>query len=885
MALVLADRVRDTTTTTGTGTVTLSGTAPTGYQTFATAIGNANTTYYTINAGFQWEVGIGTFTTSGNTLTRDTVLSSSSAGSLVDFAVGTKDVFVTYPAEKSVNYNESDNVGIGTTAPTRLLSVYDGDAAITKDTASAASSIIYMNKGRGSAGAPANISSGDNLGAVWFNGYSGSGNNNGYGYGAYVGGAADGAVSAGTVPGRLVFATTTSGNSSPTERMRIDSSGNVGIGVAPIANTRLYVRTAAITDTAYYADNGVNSGFKVLFGSNITSILNDFAQPLAFGTNNTENMRIMPTGNVGIGTTAPQAPLHVYRAGGGSVRIDTDVNASSTQLNFATAGVSKWSMYRPGGSNDLRMFDNANVIDVMTWQAAGNVGIGTTAPASALEVAGTLPIVRISGTTSGVQGMYILSSGAISSGLTYSSTTGESRLRGDQSYVFQTFYAGNAERMRIDTSGNVGIGTSAPFAKLATVVASSGTFQSAFGATNSVDSDFILRIKTNVSDIHNSAGSLTFSTGGSSGTERMRIDTNGMVGIGTTPSVWATGVGAMQMTNGALSSLSGPYGQINLTSNAYASGSADIGFTTWRYARGAIGDLGGTARYTMTGSNHSWFTAVSGVAGDAISYTQRMTLDSSGNLLVGTTSNPGGRRLRVYGIAEFDGDAVSLTVYKSSGTAIGSAGQGNYVVSGGPIDGFAIQSQTALVFGSGGLSEKMRLDANGNLLVRTTVAPTTAWNSNSYSNFNGGAQLTNPSNSNTWRQITWSADSGDAALYFPGGTSLGTVANTATLSSAGAWANASDGRQKTNIEDLDYGIETVMQLKPRRYNRKDVAGNYIGFVAQELKNTIPEVVVGSDETSYGVSYGELVAVAFKAIQELKAVNDALTARVAQLEGK
>jgi hypothetical protein len=91
--------------------------------------------------------------------------------------------------------------------------------------------------------------------------------------------------------------------------------------------------------------------------------------------------------------------------------------------------------------------------------ANGNVGIGTSAPASALEVAGTLPIVRISGTASGVQGMYIASSGAIASGLTYSSTTGESRLRGDQSYVFQTFYAGNAERMRITTAGNVAIGS------------------------------------------------------------------------------------------------------------------------------------------------------------------------------------------------------------------------------------------------------------------------------------------------------------------------------------------------------------------------------------------------------------------------------------------
>ena len=60
MAFVLADRVRDTTTTTGTGTVTLSGAAPTGYQTFGSGIGNTNTTYYTINAGNDWEVGVGT---------------------------------------------------------------------------------------------------------------------------------------------------------------------------------------------------------------------------------------------------------------------------------------------------------------------------------------------------------------------------------------------------------------------------------------------------------------------------------------------------------------------------------------------------------------------------------------------------------------------------------------------------------------------------------------------------------------------------------------------------------------------------------------------------------------------------------------------------------
>ena len=102
MALVVKDRVKETTTTTGTGTITLAG-ASSGFQSFS-AIGNGNSTFYCIAAqsGTEWEVGIGTYTSSGTTLSRGTVLSSSNGGSLVNFSAGTKDVFVTYPASKSV---------------------------------------------------------------------------------------------------------------------------------------------------------------------------------------------------------------------------------------------------------------------------------------------------------------------------------------------------------------------------------------------------------------------------------------------------------------------------------------------------------------------------------------------------------------------------------------------------------------------------------------------------------------------------------------------------------------------------------------------------------------------------------------------------------------
>lgn len=103
MALVLNDRVRETTSVVGTGAATLLGYV-TGYQAFS-VIGDGNTCYYTISdqIGANWEVGIGTYTSSGNTLARTKILSSSNADALVSFTTGTKDVFITYPAETSVS--------------------------------------------------------------------------------------------------------------------------------------------------------------------------------------------------------------------------------------------------------------------------------------------------------------------------------------------------------------------------------------------------------------------------------------------------------------------------------------------------------------------------------------------------------------------------------------------------------------------------------------------------------------------------------------------------------------------------------------------------------------------------------------------------------------
>jgi hypothetical protein len=135
MALVLKDRVQETTTTTGTGTITLAG-AVSGFQSFS-AIGDGNTCYYAIVGGSEWEVGLGTYTASNTTLSRDTILESSNSGTVVSFSAGTKNVFVTYPAEKSIYQNAS---GVANLTSTDITTALGYTPPVTSGT-----SILYGN--------------------------------------------------------------------------------------------------------------------------------------------------------------------------------------------------------------------------------------------------------------------------------------------------------------------------------------------------------------------------------------------------------------------------------------------------------------------------------------------------------------------------------------------------------------------------------------------------------------------------------------------------------------------------------------------------------------------------------------------------------------------
>jgi len=140
MALVLKDRVKETTVSTGTGPVVLGG-ASTGYQSFS-VIGDGNTTYYTITDGTSWEVGIGTYTAATLSLSRDTILESSNNGNAVNWGAGVKDVFCTMPAEKAMSVDGgngpaviSANSGSGTAA-LQITQTGSGNVLLVEDSTS-----------------------------------------------------------------------------------------------------------------------------------------------------------------------------------------------------------------------------------------------------------------------------------------------------------------------------------------------------------------------------------------------------------------------------------------------------------------------------------------------------------------------------------------------------------------------------------------------------------------------------------------------------------------------------------------------------------------------------------------------------------------------------
>ena len=183
MALVISDRVKETTTTSGTGTYTLGG-AVTGFETFTANLSDGDTTYYACTDNTDFEVGLGTFTASGTTLARTTILASSNSGSAVNWAAGTRTIFCTLPAAKAVFLDASNVTNISNL---KLASGATVTAILDEDTLSSDSATSLATQQSIKAYVDAQVATVDTLSEVLANGDTTSGNNISFGDSASAG--------------------------------------------------------------------------------------------------------------------------------------------------------------------------------------------------------------------------------------------------------------------------------------------------------------------------------------------------------------------------------------------------------------------------------------------------------------------------------------------------------------------------------------------------------------------------------------------------------------------------------------------------------------------------------------------------------------------------
>jgi hypothetical protein len=607
MALVLKDRVRESTATTGTGTLSLDG-AVQGFQGFS-VIGNGNTTYYAIvdvTTG-AWEVGVGTYTSSGQTLSRDTVLESSSGGTKINFGAGPKDVFCTYPAEQAVTLNDIQTLTNKTISGANNTLSNIGNASLTN------SSITFGSTAQ-ALGSTVSALNGVSIGAST----------------ASTGAFTDLAYT-GTLTGGTGVINIGSG------QLYKDASGNVGVGTSS-PTSRLTVSGGAASDLTTFSTqdaaslliNNTNSlafgrTSKIIFSTGSANLgfagiagvytnfngSGDIGGALVLGTQTnvaggiTERMRITNAGNVGIGTSAPSAKLDVRNG-----RIQVIDSAGDSEITI-TGASGDWALRtfaavpsafeirnRSTGAQRIRFDAASDFIGVFTGgtermriTSAGNVGIGTSSPAAALTVTrattadmqltagatGTTEFVQSGGNgvarhvfAAGGQTAYV-NSFDISQGV-----GGQANLT-NRSNSPITFLTNNSERARIDSAGNVGIGTSSPVTQLRTIgqivggttgfasgmvgFTGLGSYNSSTSAVEDIDALYLRKAGGDGSSVgisfgngggdsyfvgarikhvrsgSNSNGHLVFETKSDASinttVERMRITDAGNVGIGT----------------------------------------------------------------------------------------------------------------------------------------------------------------------------------------------------------------------------------------------------------------------------------------------------------------------------------------------------------------
>jgi hypothetical protein len=613
--------------------------------------------------------------------------------------------------------------------------------------------------------------------------------------------------------------------------------------------------------------------------------------------------------NVSITSALNVGGVATFSAGTAAAPAITTTGDTNTGIFFPAADT---IAFTEGGTESFRV------------NSSGNMGIGTTTPAGKLDVNGnglfsgtltaTLPssvgaiVARNSSTTASE--LAVRPASGKSGWLSFTEETVADRWivgikNGNGGLFFNTGNpSSNTDKMVLDSSGNLGIGTSSPSSKLEVLNGGDSivtiTGNTASGNFASVD------FKRNTGTVNaavrsqsvggNDIGEMYFMTRPSAGslTERMRLDSSGNLGLGVTPSAVSVGDRVVQVRNFLFNDNTNGYGILRY--NNFFNGTNDVYLNT-----------GAVSAFQMQGNAFKWYQAASGTAGNTISFTQAMTLDADGRLALGATGILGTSNRASFtnttsakGVLALQNTSVSgysaIELYDNSGSQQGAMGWGNASVSvTGAASATYLYSTGPITFLSGGTTERARITSGGdfgignsNPLYRLTVNKDTTSALGFFTNSNNSTpngisidfSAASPDNNTQYFLYCEDSTTARVILYSDGDGQ----------NHDNSWGGISDERLKQDIVDANSQWDDIKNLRVRKYRFKSDVENgkehaQIGLIAQEVMPVSPGLVIGSEDTQYGVQYSILYMKAVKALQEAMARIEQLEAKVATLESK